>query len=117
MQPGLNTNVMACVAESEVGLSRRRHVMESTMLTAQPAAPSGLERSPSRTPVGWYDPDSIVFQGAADERSPLLAGEPGWTLLDEGGDPLGVIGGRAGDALEPSLVLEGLVERRLVGVR
>ena len=88
------------------------------MLTAQPTAPSGPERSPSLTPVGWYDPDSIVFQTAADERAPgLLAGEPGRALLDEGGDPLRVIGGRAGDALEPSLVFEGLVERRLIGVR
>ena len=92
--------------------------MEATMLTAQPTAPTGPERSSSRTPVGWYDPDSIVFQTAADERAPgLLAGEPGRTLLDEGGDPLRVIGSRAGDALEPSLVFEGLVERRLVGMR
>jgi hypothetical protein len=92
--------------------------MEATMLTAHPTAPSGPEPSDSPAAVGWYDPDSIVFQSAADERAPgLLAGEPGRALLDEGGDPLGVIGGRTGDALEPSLVFEGLVERRLVGVR
>jgi hypothetical protein len=88
------------------------------MLTAQPTAPAGPERSASPASVGWYDPDSIVFQTATDERGPgLLAGEPGRALLDERGDPLRVIGGRAGDALEPSLVFEGLVERRLVGVR
>ncbi len=88
------------------------------MLTAQTTAPTRSEPSASPTSVGWYDPDSIVFQGADDERAPgLLAGEPGRALLDEGGDPLRVIGGRAGDALEPSLVFEGLVERRLLGVR
>lgn len=88
------------------------------MLTAQTMAHTRQEPSASPTTAGWYDPDSIVFQGAADQQaSGLLAGEPGRALLDEGGDSLGVIGGRAGDALEPSLVFEGLVERRLISVR
>ena len=88
------------------------------MLTAETIALTGPEHSESPTTAGWYDPDSIVFQGADDERAPrLLAGEPGRALLDEGGEPLRVIGGRAGDSLEPGLVFEGLVERRLRGAR
>ena len=108
---------MARAGESRVRLLTRRPAMEATMLTAQTMADTRPERSESPTTHGWYDPDSIVFQGAHDERSPLLAGEAGRALLDEGGDSLRVIGGRAGDALEPSLVFEGLVERRLLGVR
>lgn len=88
------------------------------MLTAETTALTGPEPSGSPTSAGWYDPDSIVFQGAHDERLPqLLAGEPRRTLLDEGGEPFRVIGSRAGDSLEPGLVFEGLVERRLLGVR
>lgn len=87
------------------------------MLTAQTMADTRLKRSESPITHGWYDPDSIVFQGAEDERAPLLAGEAGRALLDEGGDSLRMIGGRAGDALEPGLVFEGLVERRLLSVR
>ena len=94
-----------------------RPVMEATMLTAETMADTRPKPSRAPTVAGWYDPDSIVFQTAAGERAPLLAGEPGRALLDEGGDPLRVIGGRAGDALEPSLVFEGLVERRLLSVR
>jgi hypothetical protein len=109
---------MARAGESRVGLLTTRPVMEATMLTAETTALTGPEPSGSPTSAGWYDPDSIVFQGAHDERPPeLLAGEPGRTLLDERGEPFGVIGGRAGDSLEPSLVFEGLVERRLVSVR
>jgi hypothetical protein len=88
------------------------------MLTAETTADTRPEQSASPTPAGWYDPDSIVFQNVVDEPEPgLLAGKPGRALLDEGGEPLRVIGGRAGDSLEPGLVLEGLVERRLFGVR
>jgi len=109
---------MAHDGESRVGLVTTRPVMEATMLTAENTALSGPEPSGSPASAGWYDPDSIVFQGAHDERPPeLLAGEPGRALLDEGGDTLRVIGGRAGDSLEPSLVFEGLVERRLLGMR
>jgi hypothetical protein len=109
---------MARVGESRVGLMTRRPAMEATMLTAHTMADTRPERSESPTTHGWYDPDSVVFQGADDERAPgLLAGEAGRALLDEGGDSLRVIGGRAGDALEPGLVFEGLVERRLLSVR
>jgi hypothetical protein len=69
------------------------------MLTADPidTTPSPAD---SRSDRGWYDPDSIVFQAADDERTPrLLPGEPGRALLDEGGDPLGVIRRRSGDPL------------------
>jgi hypothetical protein len=70
------------------------------MLTADPI---DRTKSPadSRSDDGWYDPDSIVFQPAADgERAPrLLPGEPGRALLDERRDPLGVIRRRSGDPL------------------
>jgi len=108
---------MARASDSRVGLVTRRPVMEATMLTAETIALTRPEPSGSPTTAGWYDPDSIVFQGADYERAPLLAGEAGRALLDEGGEPLRVVGGRAGDSLEPSLVFEGLVERRLLGVR
>jgi hypothetical protein len=90
---------------------------EATMLTAD-TIETTQSPADSRSDDGWYDPDSIVFQATDDERAPrLLPGEPRRALLEEGGDPLGVIVGRAGDALEPGLVYEGLVERRLLGVR
>ena len=74
--------------------------MEATMLTADPIADTRPKPSGAPTFAGWYDPDSIVFQGSDDERAPrLLAGETGRSLLDEGGDSLLVIGGRAGDSL------------------
>ena len=42
---------------------------KATMLTADPidTTPSPAD---SRSDRGWYDPDSIVFQAAADERTP-----------------------------------------------
>ena len=69
------------------------------MLTADPIEKT---QSPadSRSDDGWYDPDSIVFQAADDKRAPvLLPGEPRRALLDERGDPLGVIRRRSGDPL------------------
>ena len=69
------------------------------MLTADPidTIPSPAD---SRSDDGWYDPDSIVFQAADDERAPvLLPGEPRRALLDERGDALGVIRRRSGDPL------------------
>jgi hypothetical protein len=73
---------------------------EATMLTADPidTTPSPAD---SRSDGGWYDPDSIVFQAAADdERAPgLLPREPRPAFLDEGRDPLGVIRRRSGDPL------------------
>ena len=45
-------------------------------------------------------------------RFVLRPAEPRRTLLDEGGEALGVIGGRSGLALDLGLVLELLVERR-----
>ena len=108
---------MARAGESRVGLLARRPVMEATMLTAQTMADTRPRRSESPTTHGWYDPDSIVFQGAEEERAALLPGEAGRALLDEGGDSLRVIRGGAGDALEPGLIFEGLVERRILSVR
>jgi hypothetical protein len=70
------------------------------MLTAETLTDTRRKPSASPTFAGWYDPDSIVFQAADDERAPrLLPGEPGRALLDEGRDPLGVIRRRSGDPL------------------
>jgi hypothetical protein len=69
------------------------------MLTADPIDTTPLPAD-SRSDSGWYDPDSIVFQAAEDERAAgLLPGEPGRALLDERGNPLGVIRRRSGDPL------------------
>jgi hypothetical protein len=70
------------------------------MLTADTIPDTRRKPSEPETAGGWYDPDSIVFQAADDDRAPrLLPRESRRPLLEEGRNPLGMIGGRPGDRL------------------